>query len=280
MKKDIRLIALDIDGTLYQRDGQISAFTKEQIKKAADSGIIVVLSTGRPYVGLPLEDAADLGIRYAITANGAAIYEIPEKKCLFEDGLTPDISIPILQSVYNFHLHMDAFIQGDAYTQASTRDIVRRLNMPESVKSYILTTREIVSDLCTHIKNNSLILQKATLNFESESDGTYIDREEVKSLLLSNSDIKVVSGGFHNLEFTKTGISKAGGLNFLCKSFGLPISSTMVCGDSENDLDIMQSAGFSVAMGNATPQIKSIAHHVTATCDEDGVGLAILDFAL
>ncbi len=53
----IRMIALDLDGTLFNRDRQITPFTREQIKKAVSLGITVVISTGRPYVGLPLEEA-------------------------------------------------------------------------------------------------------------------------------------------------------------------------------------------------------------------------------
>lgn len=278
MHPKISIIALDLDGTLFNRDRQITPYTKEQIKKAVSLGIAVVISTGRPYVGLPLEEAAELGIRYAITTNGAAVYEIPTRTCIYEKCMSEDFSFKILEEVLKKHVHLDAFVQGDAYTQTSTLEVVRHSSLPESTRNYILTTREQVEDICDFFKKNHLRLQKATINFEVESDGGFVDREETKELLLSYPQIQVVCGGYNNLEFTSAGVTKGAGLRFLCEHLNIPIESAMVCGDSENDKDIMEAAGFAVAMGNAEEEIKEIADYVTATNEEDGVGLAIEKF--
>lgn len=278
MHPKISIIALDLDGTLFNRDRQITPYTKEQIKKAVSLGIAVVISTGRPYVGLPLEEAAELGIRYAITTNGAAVYEIPTRTCIYEKCMSEDFSWKILGEVLKKHVHLDAFVHGDAYTQTSTLEVVRHSSLPESTRNYILTTRNQVKDICGFFKKNHLKLQKATINFEVESDGGFVDREETKELLLSYPQIQVVCGGYNNLEFTSAGVTKGAGLRFLCEHLNIPIESAMVCGDSENDKDIMEAAGFAVAMGNAEEEIKEIADYVTATNEEDGVGLAIEKF--
>lgn len=280
MKKKIQLVALDLDGTLLQNNGQISEYTKQKIHDAVQGGVTVVISTGRPYVGLPLKAAEELGIRYAITTNGAGIYEIPSKKCLKEESFSPEFAAEILQKLLQKHLHLDAFINGEAYTQTSTLEMIPHLSMPESTKKYILKTRTVVPDLPGYIVSHGLKLQKSTLNFEADSNGIYIDRKETKELLESYSQLKVVSGGYHNLEFTKAGISKAAGLHFLCDYLHIPVENTMVCGDTQNDLDILEAAGFAVAMGNATEEIKAAADYVTSSCDEDGVGRAIAKFVL
>ena len=139
-------------------------------------------------------------------------------------------------------------------------------------------TREQVEDICGYFKKNHLKLQKATINFEVESDGRFVDREETRKLLLSYPEIQVVSGGYNNLEFTSAGVTKGAGLAFLCEHLNIPLECTMVCGDSENDKDIMGVAGFSVAMGNADPEIKALADYVTDTNEREGVGLAIEKF--
>lgn len=275
-----KIIALDLDGTLLSMDGQITPYTREKIRHAANQGIAVVISTGRPYVGLPIAEAKELGIQYAITANGAAIYRIADRACLFEEGLPCRFTADILRQLYTKHLHLDAFIQGDAYTQTSTLDIIHHTCLPESVKSYILTTRQQVDDLASYILEHHLVLQKATINFEMESDGTFTDREVTKTFLMNCPDIHVVSGGYHNLEFTKAGVTKAVGLRFICDYLHLPIESSMVCGDSENDQDILKTAGLSIAMANASDEIKAICDYTTASCNEDGVGRAIEKFAL
>ena len=274
-----KMIALDLDGTLFSSTGEVTPYTKEQIRLAAERQITIVISTGRPFAGLPFETAKELGIEYAITANGAAVYRIADRACLLEDGIPPQEASELCCSLSQKHLHLDAFIHGDAYTQSSTFYIIRHSRiLPESVKNYILTTRNQVSDLASYIQENHLILQKATLTFEQESDGTLIDREETKEMLLSHPNVHVVCGGYHNLEFTRAGVTKGKGLQFLCNYLNIPIEQSMACGDSENDLDILKAAGYSVAMENADEEIKSVCDFVTASCDNDGVGRVIARF--
>lgn len=271
-----KIIALDLDGTLFSSTGEITPYTKEQIRKAAGRGTAIVISTGRPFTGLPFDAAEELGIAYAITANGAAVYRIADKECLFENAIDSETAAQICLSLKERHLHLDAFIHGDAYTQCSTFQIIRHSRiLPESVKNYILTTRNQVGDLAGYLQKNRLSLQKVTLTFEQESDGAFIDREETKQFLMSRPDIHVVCGGYHNLEFTKAGVTKGAGLRFLCGYLQIPLTDSMAIGDSENDLDILQTAGYSVAMENAEDGIRAVCDFVTASCNNDGVGRAI-----
>lgn len=272
------IIALDLDGTLFSRSGEITPYTKQQIRSAVEKGITVVISTGRPYIGLPIKEANELGIQYAITSNGAGIYRIADKTCLYEEGMDAPLAAELFRHLFKRHIYIDAFIHGDAYTQISNVDIIRHCAVPESVKNYILTTRERVDDLAAYLLEHNLTLQKATLNFELETDGVYVDREETKTFLLSRPEIHTVSGGYHNLEFTKAGVTKAKGLRFLCDYLNIPMEHSMVCGDSENDLDILKAAGLAVAMENAEESVKAVCDYVTTSCNEDGVGRAIANF--
>lgn len=92
----MKLIALDLDGTLFNNKSQISKENIKAIKEATAAGINVVISTGRPFGGLPFEAIKDTGIRYAITANGSAIYEIDTKKCLYENCLSDETAFSII----------------------------------------------------------------------------------------------------------------------------------------------------------------------------------------
>lgn len=274
-----KIIALDLDGTLFSGTGKVTPYTKEQIRLAKTRGIVIVISTGRPFAGLPFDAAAELGIQYAITANGAGIYRIADKECLHEDGIPSGTSADICNMLHKKHLHLDVFIHGDAYTQSSTFHIIRQSKiLPESVKNYILTTRNQVPDLASYISENNLTLQKAALTFEQKADGRFIDREETKELLLSRPELNVVCGGYYNLEFTRADVTKGAGLRFLCDYLQIPLEASMACGDSENDLDILKTAGISVAMENAEEDVKSVCDYVTSSCDNDGVGRAIAKF--
>ena len=271
-----KIIALDLDGTLFSGTGEVTPFTREQIRIAADKGITIVISTGRPFTGLPFEVAQELDIKYAITANGAGIYRIADKTCLKEDAIAPQDAAELCRLLNQKHLHLDGFIHGDVYTKSSSFHIIRHSRiLPESVKNYILTTRNQVTDLAAFLTEHNLPLQKATLTFEQEADGVLIDREETKELLSRHPEVSVVCGGYQNLEFTKAGVTKGTGLRFLCDYLKIPIEASMACGDSENDLDILNAAGYSVAMENADESIRAICDDVTASNNQDGVGKAI-----
>ena len=95
----MKLIALDLDGTLFNNKSQISQENIKAIKEATAAGINVVISTGRPFGGLPFEAIKDTGIRYAITANGSAIYEIDTKKCLYENCLSDETAFSIIDYI-------------------------------------------------------------------------------------------------------------------------------------------------------------------------------------
>lgn len=280
MKKKIRLAALDMDGTLFNHESQISAADRETIKEASQNGVEVVISTGRPYAGLPAELLTSIGIHYAITANGAAVYRLPDKECIYSDCMEPSLVCPILKKLQKKDIHMDAFIDGEGFGQASCRPKIGLLDMPESIRAYIRSTRSFQEDLAVFIEENQLDVQKMTLNFYPLPDGTFQHREEVKALLSSCPGISFLCGGYHNLEFTKAGASKGMGLRFLCTHLCIPLSETMAVGDTQNDIDILKTAAIGVAMENARDDVKEIADYITRSNENSGVAHAIRRFAL
>lgn len=273
----VKLIALDLDGTLFNSQSQISAHNIDTIKKANEAGATVVISTGRPYSGLPFEQLKGSGIRFAITTNGSAIYEIESGKCLFEEAMDEDIILPILDFLLTKDIHMDAFIGGKGYTPVQCVAAGQKLANPPALKHYILNTRVRVDNLPLFIHENQLKVQKMTLNFYPEGD-VFKDREEVRKYLKSNPAVTTVSGGYNNLEFTRADVNKGVGLQKMAQLLDIPVAQTMAVGDTENDLAIIRAAGVGVAMGNATAAVKSAADYITTSNDEDGVAAAIAHF--
>lgn len=278
MKQKLSLVALDLDGTLFNQESRISKTDQDTIKEITSSGIEAAIATGRPYAGLPVELLSSIGIRYAITANGAAIYRLPEKECLFSSCMPPKLVFPLLEKLQKKGIHMDAFIDGDGFSQKSCERNLYRLDMPESIRDYIRSTRTFTDDLAEYIKDGQLDVQKVTLNFYPLPDGTFESRKAVKQLLASCPQITFLSGGYHNLEFTKTGTTKGAGLLFLCDHLGIHPSETMACGDTQNDIEILKTASIGVAMANAREDVKEIADYITLSNEESGVSHAIRRF--
>lgn len=278
--KDIKLVALDLDGTLFDNSSRISERNLTAIRSITDKGIHVVISTGRPFEGIPFDQIKGTGINYAITANGSGIYEISTGKCLYENAMDEELVTPILNFLLTRDIHMDAFIGGKGYTPVQCVETAQKLTVPSSIKNYIITTRTRLDNILQFIHENQLNVQKMTLNFYPAADGTLIDRETVRKFLVSNPSITTVCGGYNNLEFTRADANKGVGLRKLAEILGVNPDATMAIGDTENDLAIIEAAGIGVAMGNATDAVKARADYVTTTNTKDGVAAAIEHFIL
>ena len=278
--KDIKLVALDLDGTLFDNSSRISKRNLTAIRSITDKGIHVVISTGRPFEGIPFDQIKGTGINYAITANGSGIYEISTGKCLYENAMDEELVTPILNFLLTRDIHMDAFIGGKGYTPVQCVETAQKLTVPSSIKNYIITTRTRLDNILQFIHENQLKVQKMTLNFYPAANGTLIDRETVRKFLVSNPSITTVCGGYNNLEFTRADANKGVGLRKLAEILGVNPDATMAIGDTENDLAIIEAAGIGVAMGNATDAVKARADYVTTTNTKDGVAAAIEHFIL
>ncbi len=274
----IKLVALDLDGTLFNSAGVISQANIDAIRRITSAGVCAVISTGRPRDGLPHAQIEDTGIDYAITAGGSAIYRLSTGECLYDNGMDEEVFLPILNYLLTKDIHMDAFIDGTGISPAKCLPAALRLPVPESLRDYIINTRTRVDDLSAYIQNGRRKVQKMTLNFLQNEDGSFRDREEVRKYLMSCPDISCVCGGYNNLEFTRADVSKGAALAVLAEKLAIDIADTLAMGDSENDRAILEAAGIGVAMANATPEILAIADYVTDSNDEDGVARALMHF--
>lgn len=275
---DIKLVALDLDGTLFNAKGEITERTKQEIKRITSQGVHVVISTGRPYNGVPFEQIKDTGIDYAITTNGAAIYQISTNQCIYENCMDFSITGPIIQHLLTKEIHIDTYIDGEGFTPIRCRENLDRLPLADSMKQYIRNTRTPVENLYEYVRDCGKKVQKMTLNFYPQSDGTRLHREEIRIFLESNPNIEAVCGGFSNLEFSKSGVNKGEGLLHLASLLSVAPAETLAIGDSGNDHAILDAAGIGVAMANASDDIKAIADYITTSNEEDGVAVALKHF--
>lgn len=274
-RKQIRLLALDIDGTLFDTNGKINASSIAAIQYVQSKGVIVVPASGRDYDGLPWEKFRGLELPYVITTNGSAVYETAERSCLKEECLDAKKMVPILEYLLEKEVYVGIFVDGVNYTPTQVLPYIDYLSVPEYVKTAIRENTNGLDNLVDYIKRENVKIQKATLNFQQLPDGSLKNREEVQAYLQACPELNVVDGGFGNLEFTKAGVSKKSGVQFLAEYLGLTMDEVMAIGDSENDIEMLKAVGIGIAMGNAFEQVKAIADDVTRTNDEDGVAFAV-----
>lgn len=278
MKKP-KLLAMDLDGTLFNDASTVSEKNKEAISHAQKEGVEIAISTGRPYIGLPLPYMEEAHIRYAITTNGAAVYRYEgngQRTCLFSQCMSREKIAEVLPFLLERRMHFDVFIDGDGFSDQRCRKYIDDLPMPLSLRNYIRDSRNVVEDIVAYTEGVSQNVQKITMNFpRDEQEGA---RREVWERLSHDPYFRVVSGGFSNLELTRQDVSKAAALEKLAEHLGFSLADTMAIGDSENDLDMIRAAGTGVAMGNSEEATKAAADYVTLSNTEDGVAAVIDQF--
>lgn len=277
--KKIRLLALDVDGTLFTTEGKVTKASIEAIRKAQKKGVQVVLASGRDYDGLPWDQLKEVSIDYVLTSNGSAVYRTRDRKCLREECLDKEQMIPIFDFILSRKVYLSIFIDGVNYTPNQCFPYVEHMPLPDYVKTMLRNKANRMEDLIGYLKEHDAKIQKATLNFQFK-DGAYFNREEVKAYLQKCPDINLVDGGFSNLEFTKKGVSKATGLEMLTEYLNIPMEEVLAVGDSENDVEMLGAAGLGIAMGNALDHVKEVADAITLTNDEEGVAAVVEKYIL
>lgn len=272
----IKMIGLDLDGTVFNDNKEISEENKAAIREAAAQGIIVLPATGRPLRGLPKAMLEIEGIHYAVTSNGGAVYDLNSQKAIYEDCI-PNEEAKQLVSVLNaVDGLVEVYIDGVCYAQQSRLEHALTYPLSKPFLEYIWKSRERQEDLEAFLTADGGNVQKMHLLF-----GSTKERQRAFEMIAPyEADLAVTSAMSLNIEINKKSADKGNGLIALGKILGIQKEEIMACGDAGNDLAMMQKVGFAVAMGNAEPEIKAAADYVTLTNEENGVAYAIRKFAL
>ena len=280
VEKKIKLIALDLDGTFLDEEKRISEENSRAVREAIKNGIVLAVSTGRAFGSIPLKELEELGISYAITANGAMIHKLPEQECLYSDGMDSEFACEIINELQDLDVQVDAFVEGRCYGEKRLYDRIDQMDLSDVMKNYMRNSRTFVDSETNFIRENNAKVQKLTLNFFPDQNGTCRSYDVVYERFVNDPRINIVTGGYNNLELNNWGVTKGNSLRFLSEKLGIPLENTMACGDTQNDLDMIRTAGIGVAMGNATDDVKQAADFITRSNEEDGVAYAIRTLAL
>ncbi|MCI1726345.1 MAG: Cof-type HAD-IIB family hydrolase [Lachnospiraceae bacterium] len=277
----IKLIGLDLDGTVFDNQKNISERTKNAVGQAAARGVFVVPMTGRPYRAIPESVLKLDGVRYLAAVSGAAVYDLQEGIKIHEDLIANARASEVLRRLQRVNCVTMAFIDGFGYVEHENLKKAIEYAETEVIRHYLRTTRTGVDDLPSFIEKDGRGVEKFTVNFPHGKDGHLIGLEKVLDLLSDcRKDMDLVYGGAINLEVTNRTATKGNALHFLAEKFGIAKEEIMACGDSGNDLEMLQASGLPVAMANAEENIKKAASFITKSNEEDGVAAAIEKFVL
>ena len=267
---NIKLVALDIDGTLLTSDGQVTPEVFQAIQDAKAQGVHVVLATGRPRSGvlrlleeLHLDQPGDL----VITFNGGLIQDAHTGETLYEEHLS-----------YNDYLDIEA--------------LARKLAVPmhASTKSGIYTANRNIGTYTVHeaklVHSDLFYRTPEEMKQHTVLKCMYVDEPEVLERIISSipdsfyDRFTIVRSAPFYLEILPKTVDKGRALLHLASKLHLSPDQVMAVGDQENDQAMLEVAGLPVAMDNASPELKKIAKVVTRSNDESGVAYALRKWVL
>ena len=272
-----KLIALDLDGTLLLPDKTLSARARAALDAAAAKGVLIVPATGRMFRALPDFVRTLPYLRYAITINGAQVYDAAEDRVLHRADLALDTALEIYDVMKGLDVAYDCYRDGKAYMERRFLDHLEDYipNDPP-VLTMVRSLRLPVDDLDAMLRADDRPIQKLQCFFADISR-----RAPLIAMFAERFPTTAVSSSLGgNVEINDGAARKGCALQALCTALGIDIAETVAFGDGINDIDMLRAAGTGVAMANADAAVKAAADTETAANTEDGVAQYIEKYIL
>lgn len=281
----MKLIAIDLDGTLLSTTGVISEGNRNAILEAQKQGNIIAISSGRS-----LHDTKqilqDTGLKCPImTGNGGLSFE--SNKVIQHHILSDEVLTEMMDLLYETGLYYEIYTNDGVLIKQDNRGILD--NEIEAIRE-LSTSSELENASHTidiQYQQNGLIYVPDYQEINFTDKGVYklfvlsFDKEKLEKMrtdLADREDISITTSGAQKLEIGSSQASKGNALKFMAEHFAIPLESTVAIGDNLNDLSMFEIAGVSIAMGNAEADVKKQATYITKHHNEDGVayGLRVL----
>ena len=288
-----KLITVDLDGTLLNKYGEVSEYTKNIIKKVTDQGILVVLASGRISESV-LTIAKEIGAnKYYISGNGSVLYDMQKKEIIYEKYLSKEKVLELIELCeknsiyYNIYSESSVIAKSLNYNVAfynyentkKSSDKKTEINIVDDVYNYIKTLNTNKFLKMTICDENKIVFSSILRKVKDIPD---IDVLEVSHM--SKKKIKMgtkeVSVGYYYTEVSSKNVDKWYAIEEIMKKENIAKEEVISFGDNNNDILMIKNAGLGIAMGHSNEQVKKVAKFVTQTNDEDGVAKALENIIL
>lgn len=265
MSFDIKMLVLDIDGTILNNKFQMSENVEHCLKRLNDMGIKVVLATGRMYNATKLL-ISQLQLKTPVICyQGALVINPIDDRVLYKQNISEKQARLIVN-----YLRMTKF----------------HINLYQNDKLYVENDN--------HLVRNYVVERKIGYSVAESFDEMRLD--DVNKILAIDEDIervnvlvKKLNEGFSKdilaiksmpkfCEITNKLATKGKAIEYLANYWDIKKSQIMAIGDQDNDIEMLKSAGVGVAMGNSTAKLKAVADFITKSVDEDGVVHAVQEY--
>jgi Cof subfamily protein (haloacid dehalogenase superfamily) len=276
----VKIIALDLDGTLLDSQKRLSRVNAEALAYAASKGAAVVPTTGRFFAMMP-EAVRDLPfVRYAITINGAQVFDRQTGEAIVREEIALGRAVEIMELLDGYDVIYDCYRGNWGWMSAEMQNRAEAYATNEHYLKMVRRFRSPVDDLKAHLRGTAAEgdVQKVMLFSRNDDPGAKELRAIEREMAERFPEIKVTSSTWNNLELNIASAHKGNALARFAASLGYTLEECMACGDGMNDLTMVEAAGIGVAMANAEAEVKRVADFVAKSNDEDGVAEAVYRF--
>ena len=282
---DVRIVALDLDGTLLDSEKRLSETNRAALARAAERGILIVPTTGR-FFGMMPPAVRDLPfVRYAITINGALVYDRATDTAIVKDEIPLDTALGVMELLDRHDVIYDCYRQNwgwmTAALQAKAADYATNEHYLKMVREF----RRPVPELKQHLRETADQgdVQKIML-FATNSQVSGLASQVLaplrQELAAKFPEIKVTSSTWNNIELNIKTAHKGSALKRFAEHLGFTLKNCMAFGDGMNDFTMVEAAGLGVAMANAEPEVRRVAKWIAPSNDEDGVAAGLEKWVL
>jgi Cof subfamily protein (haloacid dehalogenase superfamily) len=267
LKRPIRLVAFDVDGTLVGRDLTISPRVLDAIARMRGAGVAGCLVTGRMYRST-LPFVRELHFEAPVICyQGAAIIDPATDDVLDHVALPNEIVRELVAATEADHLHLQLYRNDEYYCESRNR-------FSELYASLAMTEPVVVPSL-----RETFAYSPAT-KAVIVGDGPVAERYAVQLSERLRGRAYVTRSLPEFVEVLDPAVDKGAALRFVAKRLGIEPDETLAIGDSWNDAPLLQAAGFGVAMGSAPPELREIADACVEDLAHDGVAQALEAYVL
>ena len=285
MGNDIKIIALDLDGTLLDSEKRLSDANRDALARAAEKGVLIVPTTGR-FFGMMPPAVRDLPfVRYAITINGAQVYDHETDTALARDEIPLDMALGIMEVLDRYDVIYDCYRQNWGWMTAALQDKAADYATNEHYLKMVREFRKPVPELKAHLRATAGDgdVQKIML-FAPNSQVSGLASKVLDSIRTEIAarfpDIKVTASTWNNIELNIKSAHKGNALKRFAEHLGFGLENCMAFGDGMNDFTMVEAAGLGIAMANAEPEVKRVAKRIAPSNDEDGVAAGLAKWCL
>ncbi|MDE5671645.1 MAG: Cof-type HAD-IIB family hydrolase [Eubacterium sp.] len=263
---DIKLIAVDMDGTLLDDCSKVSNENLKAIRRLSEKGIAVVPVTGRTYYEIPSEMRDEECVRFFVFSNGSGIYE-RGRGVLYSSTIERDTAAAVYSLLSSYETFIEIYSGG--YPWADKHKMNQKsfdyYKINPRFQQIIMERRRQADDFAAMLEAESLKPELFDAFFKSMDDRA----ECLERMNYQYPELEVVSSMGNNLEIMNRGTNKGTGLKKLCDILSLDIGKTLALGDSKNDMDMFKAAGVSYAVSNACDEIKAAANGIICSNNEN-----------